>query len=70
MSSYDVGMLSNWTKWTDLHEVLQFIKKKFPVANLYLCGVSMGANFASKYVGELGDKALVQGLVSISSPHD
>lgn len=50
--------------------VINHIHNKYPRANLYLVGFSMGAIQAIRWLGEHKDQTVVKGLVSISCPID
>ena len=53
---------------TDLEYVIKKIKEIYQHANLYILGVSAGANFAAKYLGRLGNNTLIKAFCSISNP--
>lgn len=71
---YDMPMtkpgLIDFADPSDLRDVVQHIKHRYPNANLYIVSFSIGANLASKYCGVYKDQSMVDGLVSISNPID
>ena len=52
----------------DLGYILKKIKELFPRANIYLLGVSAGANYSTKYMGQVGKDTPVKAFVSVSNP--
>ena len=58
----------------DLDQLTDFLKKKYPNRPIYLSGFSLGGNVSLKFLGELGDKAVmdrnIQGAVTMSVPFD
>jgi len=60
-----------WNKFDDLDQVVNFVHETFPLANIYLAGTSMGANFIQRYAGMKGQQNLPvipKALGCISSP--
>jgi predicted alpha/beta-fold hydrolase len=57
----------------DVNQITNYIQQTFPNKNIYLSGFSLGGNVALKFLGELGDSALVRnirGAVVASVPFD
>ena len=52
----------------DFFIALKIIKEKFILSNIYLCGVSAGANHGAKLLGIYKDEVPVKSFVSISNP--
>jgi predicted alpha/beta-fold hydrolase len=57
-------------KTDDVAHVLAWLDKLFPDVAKGLVGFSLGANMLLKYLGEQGDKALVQAAAAVSPPFD
>ncbi|KAL4436413.1 hypothetical protein ABPG74_002979 [Tetrahymena malaccensis] len=62
--------MTDFTKNDDILEIIQSIQAKYPKANLYGLGISMGANYMLKMAGELKEKCLLKSMVSVSNPWD
>ncbi|EGR27219.1 hypothetical protein IMG5_200050 [Ichthyophthirius multifiliis] len=62
--------LTDFTKNDDLLITIDHIKQKFPQANLYAAGISMGANYLLKMAGQEQENCKLQAIVSISNPFD
>ena len=60
----------SYTHFSDWREVLRHIKSEFPLAKIYLVGVSMGALNIQKYLGTFKEDTMVDAAVTISSPFD
>lgn len=61
-----------WDKFSDLDKVIRSINEEFPKSNIYLAGVSMGANHIQRYAGMKGkarEPINVKALGCISSPY-
>lgn len=61
-----------WNKFGDLDAVIKEINAEFPSANLYLAGLSMGANHIQRYAGMKGmeEEAIpIKGMGCLSSPY-
>lgn len=61
-----------WDKFQDLDEIIKVIEKDHPKANIYLAGMSMGANHIQKYAGIKGQTNTpinVKALGCVSSPY-
>lgn len=54
----------------DLDYVSKKVKEIYPYANLYLLGVSAGANFAANYLGKVGADTPFKAFCSISNPYN
>ena len=52
----------------DLDYAITLLSKRFPKTNLYLMGVSSGANYSARYLGEVGKNTAIKAYVSISNP--
>ncbi|GKA46407.1 embryogenesis-associated protein EMB8-like protein [Tanacetum coccineum] len=53
---------------SDFAEVVVNLSSRYPDANLYAVGWSLGANNLVKYLGEEGDSCLLSGAVSLCNP--
>jgi predicted alpha/beta-fold hydrolase len=60
--SYHSGETEDAKAW------IKELYKRFPKASLFGVGYSLGGNMLLKLMGELGDKTLLKGIVSISAP--
>ena len=60
----------DFTSIDDVNLVINHIHYKYPKADIYLVGFSMGAIQAIRWVGEHKGQKIVKGLVSISCPID
>lgn len=61
-----------WDKFSDLEKVLQVVNEEFPKSNIYLAGVSMGANHIQRFAGmkgKAGEPINVKAIGCISSPY-
>lgn len=54
----------------DLATVIAHIRAKYPQANLYLMGNSLGASFGVQYLARYNVDRHVKGMVSIGNPFD
>ncbi|XP_042421172.1 phospholipase ABHD3-like isoform X1 [Zingiber officinale] len=59
---------AGWTE--DIREVVNYLHQKYPKANLFAVGTSVGANILVKYLGEDEGSTPIVGAVSICSPWD
>lgn len=62
----------SWDKYDDLVEVIKVVVSQFPDSNLYLAGLSMGANHIQRLAGmkgQSGDHFPIRGLGCIASPY-
>ena len=57
-------------EFADFSFTLKQIKEIFQKAEIYLMGVSAGANLSSKYLGLYGNDTPVKACVSISNPYN
>lgn len=46
------------------------VKKRYPGANLYGMGISIGSNMITKYAGLKGEDCPFKAIVSIANPFD
>jgi predicted alpha/beta-fold hydrolase len=60
----------NFASTEDLAEIVQHIKQKYPKADLYCMGLSMGGNIAMNYAGEKGEKCEFKALTCLANPFD
>ncbi|GKF30206.1 embryogenesis-associated protein EMB8-like protein, partial [Tanacetum coccineum] len=49
----------------DVSKAVVHVSSRYPDANLYAAGWSLGANILVKYLGEEGDRCLLSGAVSL-----
>ena len=54
----------------DLQDFMDHIYHRYPEANVYFAGISLGASLGIKYLGAYKDHSRVQGMVSIANPFD
>ncbi|GJU25205.1 embryogenesis-associated protein EMB8-like protein [Tanacetum coccineum] len=54
----------------DIGEVVVELSSRYPDANLYAAGWSLGANILVRYLGQEGDRCLLSGAVSLGNPFD
>lgn len=54
----------------DLKEAIEEIKSRYPEANLYGMGISIGANYILKYAGIEGENCKLKAIVSIANPYN
>ncbi|KAL4570596.1 hypothetical protein LXL04_026254 [Taraxacum kok-saghyz] len=54
----------------DMNEVVAHVSSRFPEANLYAAGWSLGANILVNYMGQEADKCPLSGGVSLCNPFD
>ncbi|WCJ18750.1 alpha/beta-Hydrolases superfamily protein [Euphorbia peplus] len=54
----------------DMHEVVDLVKTRYPNANLYAVGWSLGANILVNYSGQESDNCPLKGAVSLCNPFD
>jgi len=69
----DIPVKSSFNDFTtteDIDVVVNHVHKRYPNANLYLVGFSMGAIMSLRWVGEHKGQSLVKGVVSVSCPVD
>ena len=62
----------SWDKYEDLDEVIKFVNKKYPKANMYLAGTSMGAAHIQRYAGmkgKAGESLPLKAMGCLSSPY-
>ncbi|XP_074570980.1 uncharacterized protein LOC141827592 [Curcuma longa] len=59
---------AGWTE--DIREVINYLHQKYPKANLFAVGTSVGANILVKYLGEDEGNTPIAGAASICSPWD
>ncbi|KAF4351111.1 hypothetical protein F8388_013216 [Cannabis sativa] len=52
----------------DMHEVVAHVGARYPKANLYAVGWSLGANILVRYLGQESDKCPLSGAVSLCNP--
>ncbi|PWA50446.1 hypothetical protein CTI12_AA472430 [Artemisia annua] len=52
----------------DIGEVIVELSSRYPDANLYAAGWSLGANILVRYLGQEGDRCLLSGAVSLGNP--
>lgn len=57
-----------FNSYDDIHSVVKELSKKFPKANIYLAGVSLGASTIQNYLAHYANDKVVKGAVTISSP--
>ena len=62
--------MTDFTSNDDILLAINSIKSKYPKANVYGLGISMGANYMLKMAGELKEKCQLAGMVSVSNPWD
>lgn len=55
---------------SDFMEVIEMVKKRYPGANLYGMGISIGSNMITKYAGLKGEDCPFKAIVSIANPFD
>jgi len=55
---------------SDLHELSEHLRHRFPLAPLFLVGFSMGGNIATKMLSEAGAKTPFLAAVSVCNPFD
>lgn len=60
----------DFTSVEDVDLVINHVHKRYPKANIYLVGFSMGAIQAIRWAGEHKGQNMVKGLVSVSCPID
>lgn len=54
----------------DLRQCVKYVEERYPSADLFAIGFSMGANILTKYLGEEGKKTPLDGAVAVSNPFD
>ena len=47
---------------------MNFVRSKYPEADMYAMGFSLGANILTKYLGEEGEKCYLKGVTCVSNP--
>lgn len=60
----------DFTSVEDVDLVINHVHNRYPKANIYLVGFSMGAIQAIRWAGEHKGQKMVKGLVSVSCPID
>lgn len=60
----------DFTSVEDVDLVVNHVHKRYPKANIYLVGFSMGAIMALRWTGEHKGQKMVKGVVSVSCPID
>lgn len=60
----------SYTHYSDWLEILDYVAREFPEANIYLVGVSMGALNIQKFLALYNNEKRVVAAVTISSPFD
>jgi len=60
----------NFADTSDLRDVISHIKSKYPKADLYGLGISIGANMIVKYAGEAKENCQFKALVSLANPYN
>ena len=60
----------DFTSVEDVDLVIKHVHQRYPKANIYLVGFSMGAIQAIKWVGQNKGQQIVKGVVSVSCPID
>ncbi len=55
---------------SDLVDFMDNIYDRYPKANVYFTGTSLGASLGMKYLGAYKDHSRVKGMVSIANPFD
>lgn len=60
----------DYTSVEDVDLVINHVHARYPKANIYLVGFSMGALQAIRWVGQHPGQKKVKGLVSVSCPVD
>ncbi|XP_074557074.1 uncharacterized protein LOC141813073 [Curcuma longa] len=66
--TFDCFYNAGWTE--DIREVINYLHQKYPKANLFAVGTSVGANILVKYLGEDEGNTPIAGAASICSPWD
>ncbi|CAD8185691.1 unnamed protein product [Paramecium pentaurelia] len=55
---------------SDLMEIIDLIKQRYPEATLQCVAISIGANLAAKYAGIMKEKCAFKSIVCIANPFD
>ncbi|KAI4182025.1 MAG: hypothetical protein L6R41_006255 [Letrouitia leprolyta] len=67
-SKITTGFLFNARATWDVRQVVKWLRDKFPNRPLFAIGYSLGANILANYLGEEGDKCLLDAAVVCSNP--
>lgn len=55
--------------WTgDLRDVVKHVAAKYPSSRIFAAGWSLGANILTRYLGEEGDKCIVEAAAALCNP--
>lgn len=57
--------------WTgDMRDVVNHVAVKYPSSRIFAAGWSLGANILTRYLGEEGDKCIVEAAAALCNPFD